>query len=53
MSGLCKEACATYSTESWQYNEEPPGFMGAHGKANAWQAILQSDWAFIDPFEAL
>jgi putative lipase involved disintegration of autophagic bodies len=26
---------------------------GAHGKGNCWQAILQSDWADIDPFEAL
>lgn len=26
---------------------------GAHGKGNCWQAILQSDWSDIDPFEAL
>lgn len=29
------------------------GLIGAHGKDNAWQAILESDWAFIDPFEVL
>jgi hypothetical protein len=26
---------------------------GAHGKANCWQAILETDWSDIDPFEAL
>lgn len=26
---------------------------GAHGKGNCWQAVLQTDWANIDPFEAL
>jgi len=26
---------------------------GAHGKGNCWQAVLNTDWAFIDPFEAL
>lgn len=26
---------------------------GAHGKGNCWQAILESDWADIDPFEAM
>lgn len=26
---------------------------GAHGKGNCWQAILETDWANIDPFEAL
>jgi hypothetical protein len=26
---------------------------GAHGKDNCWQAILQTDWSDIDPFEAL
>ncbi|MEZ5666649.1 MAG: hypothetical protein R3F55_04285 [Alphaproteobacteria bacterium] len=29
------------------------GLMGAHGIAGCWQAVLESDWAFIDPFEAL
>lgn len=23
---------------------------GAHGKANCWQAVLNTDWAFLDPF---
>lgn len=23
---------------------------GAHGKDNCWQAVLETDWAFIDPF---
>ena len=26
---------------------------GAHGKGNCWQAVLECDWANIDPFEAL
>jgi hypothetical protein len=26
---------------------------GAHGKDNCWQAILETDWSDIDPFEAL
>jgi len=26
---------------------------GAHGKDNCWQAVLETDWANIDPFEAL
>lgn len=26
---------------------------GAHGKGNCWQAVLQTDWANINPFEAL
>lgn len=26
---------------------------GAHGKGNCWQAVLETDWANIDPFEAL
>lgn len=26
---------------------------GAHGKDNCWQAVLNTDWAFIDPFEGL
>jgi hypothetical protein len=27
--------------------------QGAHGKDNCWQAILETDWSHIDPFEAL
>ena len=23
---------------------------GAHGKGNCWQAVLETDWADIDPF---
>lgn len=26
---------------------------GAHGKDNCWQAVLETDWANINPFEAL
>ena len=26
---------------------------GAHGKGNCWQAVLETDWANIDPFEGL
>jgi hypothetical protein len=26
------------------------GVIGAHGKDNCWQAILESDWSHIDPF---
>lgn len=26
---------------------------GAHGKNTCWQAVLATDWAFIDPFGAL
>jgi len=29
------------------------GVAGAHSGTGAWQAILESDWADIDPFEAL
>jgi len=30
-----------------------PLSSGAHGKDNCWQAVLETDWANIDPFEAL
>ena len=29
------------------------GMLGSHGKENCWQAVLETDWANIDPFEAL
>ena len=29
------------------------GAMGPHYQANCWQAVMNTDWAFIDPFEAL
>ena len=25
----------------------------AHAKSNCWQAVMNTDWAFVDPFEAL
>ncbi len=25
--------------------------MGAHGKGNIWQSVLETDWAFMNPFE--
>ena len=29
------------------------GLLGPHVQANCWQGVLNTDWAFIDPFEAL
>ena len=34
-----------------QFDKPSTQFDGAHAKNNCWQAIMETDWAFIDPFE--